>query len=37
MVGLEIRDGEVYVMDGGHKCSPTEKKPKGKQKPRKGA
>jgi hypothetical protein len=32
LVGLEIRDGEVYVMDGGHKCRSVEKKPKGKRK-----
>jgi hypothetical protein len=37
LVDLEIRDGEVYVRDGGHKCSPVEKKPKGKKKSGKGA
>ena len=37
LVGLEIRNGEVYVRDGGHKCSPVEKEPKGRKKPGKGA
>jgi hypothetical protein len=36
LVGLEIRDGEVYVRDGGHKCRPVEKKPKGKRKGKEG-
>ena len=37
LVGLEVRDGEVYLKDGGHKCKPAEKKPKGKKKSGKGA
>jgi hypothetical protein len=36
LVGLEIRDGEVYVRDGGHECIPVEKKPKGKRKGKEG-
>jgi hypothetical protein len=30
LANLEISDEEVYVMDGGHKCDPLKKKPKGK-------
>jgi len=36
LVGLEIRDGEVYVMDRGHECRPVEKEPKGKRKGKEG-
>ena len=36
LVGLEIRDGEVYVRDRGHECRPVEKEPKGKRKGKEG-